>query len=189
MHIQSERFSRSLPVRFTPDELRTKADEMAEKYARVQALEDEKKQVASDYKGRIDVLSSEVATLSRHISQKQEYQQVPCFAYLDWPKYGEKTIVRTDTNETVSVETMGPADRQLAIQFERDTDPNSVNPLETPQAEAVEQPIDVPIPDDFRAEPASIDDGVLEHDGGGQDHEAPGEDDEPKSLLDELGQA
>ena len=174
MHIQSERFSRSLPVRFTPDELRTKADEMAEKYARVSALEEEKKQVASDYKSRIDVLSSEVATLSRHISQKQEYQQVPCFAYLDWPKYGEKTIVRTDTNETVSVETMGPADRQLAIQFERDTDPNSVNPLATPTPaeEAVEHPIDVPVPADIEAEPASIDDGVLDHDGGGQSHES-----------------
>lgn len=182
MHIQSERFSRSLPVRFTPDELRTKADEMAEKYARVQALEDEKKQVASDYKGRIDVLSSEVATLSRHISQKQEYQQVPCFAYLDWPKYGEKTIVRTDTNETVSIETMGPADRQLAIQFERDTDPNSVNPLETPPVEeAAVDPLDygsmnIEGPASVEAAEASfaasIDDGVLDHDGGGMSHEA-----------------
>lgn len=184
MHIQSERFSRSPPVRFTTDELRTKADEMAEKYARVQALEDEKKQVTSDYKGRTDALSAEVATLSRHISQKQEYQHAPCFAYLDWPKFGEKTIIRTDTNETVGVETMGPADRQLAIQFERDTDAHNANPLATP--EAVEQPIDVPVPAESDDEPVSMDSGVVEHDTGGTSHEA--DDEEPKSLLQELGQ-
>ena len=40
------------------------------------------------------------------------------------------------------------------------------------RGKAVEQPIDVPVPADSEAEPASIDDGVLDHDGGGMSHEA-----------------
>ena len=79
---QEERFSRSLPCKFSPDELRAKADELAESVANLNALEKEKKQVASDYKGRIDNVSAKVSILARHISQKQEYQHVECTATL-----------------------------------------------------------------------------------------------------------
>ena len=169
-----ERFSRSLPVKFTPDELRGKADELADKVSKHAKLEEEKKQVAADYKARLDQLSAGINLLARHISEKCEYQQVECQAFLDCPDYGKKTIYRCDTGDQVGVETMTPSDRQTAIKWNQDADGATANPLETPAPveEAVEQPIDVPVPVDNVAEPASTDDGVLEHDGGGQSHES-----------------
>lgn len=123
MIAQEERFSRSLPVMFSADELRTKADELASKVSRLNRLDAEKKQVGADYKARIDGVQSEVNLLARHISERCEYQQVECQAFLDQPVYGQKTIYRCDTGAEVGVETMNPHDRntanQMTLEFEK----------------------------------------------------------------------
>lgn len=131
-----ERFKRSLPVRFTQDELRGKADELADKVARRESLEEEKKRVGADYKARIDATTSDINLLARHITERCEYQQVECQAYLDFPDHGKKTIFRVDTGEEVGVETMQPADRQAAFQWEQAH--ANANPLATPTAETTE---------------------------------------------------
>ena len=170
MIIHEERFTRSLPVRFTADELRGKADELADKFTKSNKLEEEKKQVGADYKARLDTLGAEMKQLSRHISEKCEYQQVECQAYLDYPEIGKKTIYRTDTGDQVGIETMTPADRQMAIQWIKDQEGHTANPLEnvTVTLSTSEQTVEV-AEESFAA---SIDDGVVDHDGGGQSHEA-----------------
>lgn len=122
MIAQEERFKRSLPVKFTVDELRGKADELADKVARREGLEEEKKRVGADYKARVDAITSDVNLLARHITEKCEYQQVECQAFLDHPAYGQKTIIRCDTGEEVGVETMQPTDRQTVIKWQRATE-------------------------------------------------------------------
>lgn len=122
---KEERFHRSLPVRFTEDQVRQFSEDLAEKVAKLQSLEDEKKQVTSDYKSRIDEVAAAVKTLARHVTQKQEYQMVECFAQMDWPKHGVKTVIRTDNSEVVAEETMTPADRQLVMKFTAATNSES----------------------------------------------------------------
>lgn len=142
MIAQEERFKRSLPVKFTVDELRGKADELADKVAHRESLEEEKKRVGADYKARVDSITSDVNLLARHITEKCEYQQVECQAVLDHPEYGQKTIVRCDTGEEVGVETMQPADRQIVIQWQRASGDHNATPLET-QSQLSEEPAPV----------------------------------------------
>jgi hypothetical protein len=199
-----EKFRRSLPVRFTQDELRGKADELADKVARREGLEEEKKRVGADYKARIDATTSDINLLARHITERCEYQQVECQAWLDWPVHGKKTIFRVDTGEEVGVETMQPADRQTAIQWEKEANSHNVNPLETvetqPAAEAEtaegesepqpvegvpagEGPLTTPFTSDGNESPADAE--PVEHDTGGMSHEAQDEpaDDETPNFI------
>ena len=135
MIAQEERFKRSLPVKFTVDELRGKADELADKVARREGLEEENKRVGADYKARVDAITSDVNLLARHITEKCEYQQVECQAFLDHPAYGQKMIIRCDTGEEVGVETMQPTDRQTVIKWQRATEDHNANPLADHDAE------------------------------------------------------
>jgi len=117
MVTKEERFTRSLPCPFTADELRMKADDLADKVAKKEAMEEEKKSVQQDYKHRIDALTGEIGLLARHISQKQEHRQIECVALLDNPEFGKKSVYRTDSGELVAVEGMSAADRQLAFKY------------------------------------------------------------------------
>jgi hypothetical protein len=170
---KEERFSRSLPCRFTADELRVKADELADKVAKREAMEDEKKSVAQDYKHRIDAMPGDITLLARNISQKQEHRQIECVAILDTPEYGQKSVYRTDSGELVGVEHMSAMDRQLAMQFDRDTNTNTnAAPHSDQDPIAAAEEVFAP----------SIDDGVVDHDTGGSSHEA------EETVLEFLGQ-
>ena len=133
---KEECFQRSLPVRFTEDQVHQFSEDLAEKVSKLTQLEDEKKQVASDYKSRIEDVTAEVKKLARYVTQKQEFQMVECYAELDSPRHGVKTVVRTDTGEVVGEETMTPADRQMVMKFARETNPDNANPLAEPEATA-----------------------------------------------------
>jgi len=119
--MEQEKIYRSLPVKFTADQVSQFSDDLAEGVAKLVAIEDEKKQVASDYKSRIEALQAEVKRLARYVTQKQEFQQVECRMMLDHPKHGVKTLIRTDTGEIAAEETMTPADRQMVINLEAGT--------------------------------------------------------------------
>lgn len=179
-----ERFTRHLPVKFTEDQLRSKAEELASKYSRVVRMEDEKKSVAAGYKSRIDVLLAEINLLATHVSEKCEYQNIGCRAFFDSPHYGEKTIYRCDTGEIVGTEAMTNEDRQMVLKFERDTDPKQANPLAVPEpvgaAENAVGPEPTPEAEPEAQGPSSDEAEGVEHDAGGQSHEG-------GTLLDELG--
>lgn len=115
--MEQEKIYRSLPVKFTEDQVRQFSDDLAEQYAKRNALESEKKQVASDYKARIESADAILSQLARYVTQKQEFQQVECRIILDTPDFGKKTVVRCDTGDVAAVEVMTPQDRQYVINF------------------------------------------------------------------------
>lgn len=171
-----ERFKRSLPVKFTVDELRGKADELADKVARREGLEEEKKRVGADYKARIDATTSDINLLARHITERCEYQQVECQAYLDHPDYGKKTIYRCDTGDMVGIETMQPADRQTVIQWEKESKSHNATPATDEQPATPEMTEDVlPFSEDeetaFLHTPEPLLDEEPEHDTAGRENE------------------
>lgn len=191
-------------MEFTEDQLKQKASELASKINRRNQLENEKKAAVTGYKGRIDVLEAEIDLLANHVGEGREFMNVECVAKLDYPWFGKKSIYRTDTGAYVGEEDMTTEDRQMKIQWDR-KNAAGANPLATPERaeqttqepaeepvqaepepEAVEQPVDVPAPAESGEEPQSMDAGVVEHDTAGRENE--GSEDEPKSLLQELGQ-
>ena len=113
---------RQLACHFTPDQLRDKSDLLAQKIADMMAIEEEKKQIATDFKNRLEVVQAEVKQLAHHIRQKFEFNTVVCIAMMDTPVFGKKTIQRTDTGEFVGEEFMTPEDRQIVMQFETDAE-------------------------------------------------------------------
>lgn len=173
-HIHEETFSRHLPVKFTEDQIRQKAEEMANKYTKATRLENEKKSAMAGYKSRIDVVLAEIALLAKHVSEKCEYQNVECRAVWDWPVYGEKSIYRNDTGEFVGTEAMEHDDRQLKLKLKRDTVAHNANPLATP--EPAEAPAEPTAPETTSGEEPTP-------------QEAAGEEEQPeqpKTLLEEL---
>lgn len=118
--MHTKEMKRQLACHFTADQLRDKSDTLAQKIAEMMTIEDEKKQIATDFKNRLEVVQAEVKQLAHHIRQKFEFNTVVCIAMMDTPAFGKKTIQRTDTGEFVGEEFMTPEDRQIVMQFETD---------------------------------------------------------------------
>ena len=165
IHTHEELFNRHLPVKFTEDQVRQKAEEMASKYTRVLRLKEEMKSAASGYKSRIEVVEAEVNLLSKHVTEKCEYQNVKCRAVWDTPEYGEKSIFRMDTGELVGTERMEDCDRQLKLRLEREAD------QEPPETPAESPPPETTSDDESAAQERS-----------GEEADPK----EPKTLLEEL---
>lgn len=85
-------------------------------------LEEEKKNVASSYKNRIDILDNEINQNSRLISCGYEMRMTECHVFFDDPENGHKRIVRTDTGETLRIEKMAQHEMQKELPLEEATE-------------------------------------------------------------------
>ena len=103
---------------FSHDEIHEKGIELARLSAEKASLEKEKTAVTSDFKAKIDGKASEIDLIGQHINSGHEHRNIECLIYYHNPSQGKKTIVRTDTNEVVRVESMNAEEMQTEFEFE-----------------------------------------------------------------------
>ena len=105
-----------LSCELNEDELAKYSQEMAELNQRKVEVEAEKKEAMKDYGAKLQHLKSGVNVLGRKIITRKEARDVNCFWEFDYAS-GEKTLIRTDTGETVKKETIFAIERQRYIEF------------------------------------------------------------------------
>lgn len=132
---------RELPYTFTDPELMVVAKTLSEKLREQQNIEENKKTAVSQYDGQLKAVKSIVAVLSENVRRGHEYRSIECKVYLDTPRKGFKTVIRTDTYETVAEEHMDYSDRQTVIEWEQEQERQAANA--TPEAAAPEMTEDV----------------------------------------------
>ena len=78
-------------------------------------MEDDKKQKNHEFAERIDGLNNKIRKDRTILVQGYEYKWIPCRVLYNFPKDGEKTLVRQDTGEEVRIEDMTFAECQEAL--------------------------------------------------------------------------
>lgn len=102
----------------TKAELEEKARQLAHECQRRGDTEDQKKQVVSEFKAKLDAITATINQLSGHINNGFEYRDVDCEVRMHTPQVNTKTIVRMDTGECVEAQDMTPEEMQEKIDFE-----------------------------------------------------------------------
>jgi hypothetical protein len=109
--------SQDLRCKLTADEWANFARRSADLTNQLNDLIDESKNVAREYKAKIDKTLSEVKELAVKVSTEHEMRAVECEELLDYER-ARVTVTRLDTNELVSERVMTPAERQRGLSFE-----------------------------------------------------------------------
>lgn len=104
-----------LKYQFTEPELKDKSTTLALECRNLEEVENEKKQVMSDFKSKVDGHQATISKLSNHINNGYEYRYIDCEIRMDTPLRGEKSIVRKDTGDVVKVEPMSPEEMQQEL--------------------------------------------------------------------------
>jgi hypothetical protein len=112
-------FPRSVPVLLTTEEYVDKGKEMGRTQNEMKSLQDRLKEVSADFKAKISQKEATLNSLSITISNGYEYREVDCF-YVFRPKDGKKDVIRTDTGEIISTESMTKTDFQEQLPLEED---------------------------------------------------------------------
>ena len=124
-----------LRVEFTDEDRNRYAQDLAKACHDKSSAEEEKKAITSDFKAKIDNIQSEISKLSIKISQGWEMRNVECFVYFNQPEVGLKRIVRSDTDEQISVEPMESSESQQNFDFQdEDIEPQVEVIPNTPKA-------------------------------------------------------
>jgi hypothetical protein len=112
----------------TEQEFKQYSSTLARTYSEIQELEEARKSVASDFKGKIDGSTAEATRLARIIQNGYEFRYVECdVVYMLITK--TVGIVRNDTGEVVSTRPMTDEERQTVLPFK---DPDEVS-IKTPK--------------------------------------------------------
>lgn len=117
------RVERILPCALNQDDLNEVSKQLA---ANIETLNQERetfKGIAADYRARFRAFEDEQLKMSRIIETEREDRTVICEWHFDNPEIGLKTLIRTDTGETVQVDSMSENDRAAAA-AERQTELN-----------------------------------------------------------------
>jgi hypothetical protein len=107
-----------LKYQFTEPELKERATQLARECRELEDIENEKKQVMSDFKAKIDGHQAKISGLSNNINNGYEYRYIDCEVVLNQPIDGEKQIIRKDTGELVKQEAMTPQELQEELPLE-----------------------------------------------------------------------
>ena len=86
---------------FTTEELKEIGVKLALENQRKERLEDQKKQSQSQFKSEIDAADARIKSLSQKLARGSEDRDIECDVLFNTPKEGQKTIIRSDTGETV----------------------------------------------------------------------------------------
>lgn len=109
-----------LSYKFTEEELKEFADDMARGYQELDGLEKEKTSVVSNFKAKIDGKKAELGALATKINNRQEHRYIECVLRMNDPKVAHKTLVRLDTSEIVWVKPMTNEEMQLKLNLENE---------------------------------------------------------------------
>ena len=116
---ERQTFRRELPCKLSKENILKYSLDLAKLNQNKLATEDQKKQVASDYKAKLDKLDAAIGIFSRTITSGIEHRQVDCFWDFDWTR-GEKSLVRTDTSEVVQIDPISDYERQEKLRLDRE---------------------------------------------------------------------
>lgn len=100
---------------FNQDEKKELSEEMAQKVVELAQLEDDRKAVASDFKGRIDGVKAQINSAATKLNNGYEMRQIKCEVTRDYT-LKKIFIVRTDNDETVREKDMNSDDLQRKIE-------------------------------------------------------------------------
>ena len=121
---------------FTSDEWTENARQLATATRLRSELEQEKKEIDSQYKAKIEEQIVRASKLAALLGAGYEMRNVPCEVILDKPEPGQATVVRTDTGEIVRTRPMTEMERQAVLDF-MVNHPEEPKPPEPPQPEPV----------------------------------------------------
>ena len=107
-------FKKELLCVFSKDEIIKLSGELCDKFGELRSTEEEKKKSNSDFNEKIKKAETIIDNLVTKIRNRGEEREIECKKEIDFEK-GIKTIIRLDTNETVSREKLSDEDRQLEL--------------------------------------------------------------------------
>lgn len=102
---------------FGDEEQRENAQKLARKNRNLAEHALKKKQLAADLKLEEEGLNSDIATLSRHVTDGYDFRMVDCRIVYNVPIVGKKDIIRMDTGELVRTDSMTEEERQEELQL------------------------------------------------------------------------
>ena len=105
-----------LPVRLTDGEVLDVSRKSAELHRQRGYIEDEKKESASLYEGKIEALDKEISEMQNVIRSQQEWRTVQCEKKMHFD-IGQVTITRLDTGDIVETRPMTREERQMSLQI------------------------------------------------------------------------
>lgn len=107
---ETKTVSEYLKYDFSEDETSANAKKLARTNRALAEHGLKKKQLATDLKQQEEGLNSEIAELSRFVTDGYDFRMIECRVHYNMPRPGNKTIVRTDTGEVVREDRMSPAE-------------------------------------------------------------------------------
>ena len=108
-----------LKVTFTREQRAEFALELARKTQHLGELDQQKKEVASALKAQIEEEIAKQQKLARFVNDGYDFRDVEIRWMMNYPKTGQKTAIRLDTEEATGVvEGMTPKEMQDDLPFE-----------------------------------------------------------------------
>jgi hypothetical protein len=114
-----EKCAEYLKYDFDEDEQKENAQKLARKNRNLAEHALKKKQLAADLKLEEEGLNSDIATLSRHVTDGYDFRMVDCRIVYNQPITGKKEISRIDTGELVRTDNMTDEERQEELPLRR----------------------------------------------------------------------
>lgn len=115
----NKRITRRLLCPLTDDEQRLKGHRLAQLAKQLDDVEAEKKEVARDFKDRIDGLKEQISELSEEVRSKHEWRAVECFEQVNVARM-QVELVRSDTYEVEERRPATAADLQRPLAWGQD---------------------------------------------------------------------
>jgi hypothetical protein len=115
--MREESITLSIFEKYTPEELATTAQQMAQAISDLEGVETEKKVSDAAFNERIKKLSADVATHAKRYNKGGETAQIGCDIRYDHPEPGKKSYFRMDRNELVETHDMTWEEKQETLQF------------------------------------------------------------------------
>ena len=114
------RIHRLLRCDFTVEEMNERRDELSAATIQIGTIEEQKASANRAFKEHLDGLYSQTSKLAHEIKNRNELRSTECIVELNKPHVGEKTIIRIDTGELVSIEAMTAEERQEEFEFNQE---------------------------------------------------------------------
>ncbi|MCE5309663.1 MAG: hypothetical protein LLG20_18670 [Acidobacteriales bacterium] len=136
--------NRHVQCYFSAEEKAEFARQLARNTQDLEALNDRKAQVTSEFTAKIKAATAEIFKVARLMNNGYEYRDVKCDVLYDTPKRGYKRIIRMDTGEVVEDCPMSPDELQQSLDFAVEAAVESANgaapETEEPKAETEPEP-------------------------------------------------
>lgn len=115
--LPNKKTSKSLRYQFKDHEIISQSKEMAEYNNELARVEQERKRANSQFKAEKDRITAAIGLLSDNISTGYEMRSIEVDVFLNTPKDGEKTLVRSDNGTIVEVLPMSSEENQMDLPF------------------------------------------------------------------------